>query len=103
MFAFFSSLAGAFFGFLLKYLIKRGAITFGVIGGVVTVTGLLFIALASAVSSISVVVPDSVRQGLDMVLPSNFLPCISAIFGLKTVIWFWRWKVHFLEMYAGNS
>jgi len=68
-----------------------------------TVTAVILAAAVSAINAVSVSVPSYVRDGLDMVLPSNFLTCTSTLLGLRVTGWLWKWKVHFLELYAGNG
>lgn len=99
---FLASIFGSMVGWFAQWFSKKTAIQLGIVAAVVSLTIALFGAIQLIVAGISIVIPDFVQQGIDMVIPSNFLPCVSAVVSAKVVRWVWIWKVHFIELYANT-
>ncbi|MCK5616646.1 DUF5455 family protein [Candidatus Pacearchaeota archaeon] len=98
---FFAGLIGQMMALFATWFTKRMAIQATVVVSVVALSTAVFVAIKLVIASIVLTTPSYVQQGLNMVLPSNFSFCVSALLGAKIVRWVWAWKVHFIEMYAG--
>lgn len=102
MYLFFGNILGYLFTFFAQWFTKRTAISLGIIVGIVSLSTISFAAISALISSISVVTPGFIQDGLNMIIPSNFSLCVSVLISAKLIRWAWAWKVHFIEMYVGN-
>lgn len=101
--AFFSGLFSGVITWFLQFFGKKAAIQYGIITVIVGITVTLFTAIKLSIAGLSLIVPDFIQSGFNMVIPNNFVTCISLVFGAKITRWGWAWSVHFIEISAGNN
>lgn len=53
-------------------------------------------AIKAALFAISFALPPEFVQGYNLLVPANFVPCLSAILSAKLVRWGWEWGVHII-------
>ncbi len=98
--AFISSLAGNLVAWFTRYM-SRGA-AFNLV--VVTLLVGLAVTTASSIyalaTGLSYALPSELVRALSMVIPSNAVPCVSAIFSAKLIRWVWEWQVVALSFKA---
>lgn len=61
----------------------------------------LFLAVLATIqtlcNSITPIIPAPVVTAYQWIIPSNFLPCVTAIISTQTAIWAWHWKKYAIE------
>lgn len=55
------------------------------VGAIVLVISLLYTTIDDLFSTIAVSLPPMLSQGIERILPGNFIACLSAIIGVKAV------------------
>ena len=95
---FFAGLMGAVAAFFAQWATRKLAVFLGVVTITVASTLVVFAAISSMIAGITVVVPPCIVQGFNMILPANFIPCLSTIFAARAMAWVYSWKVNFIAM-----
>ena len=66
-----------------------------------TVLAGLFVAVLASIqalcTSIVPVIPAPVLVAYRWIIPSNFVPCVTAIISTQVIIWAWHWKKYAIE------
>jgi len=90
----------AFFAGLIKSSIAilgavwgaKIAVRLVVIGIFITLFLAVLVGLSALVSGLSYVAPTMLSTVWSWVVPSNFVPCATAIISTQVTIWVWKWK-----------
>lgn len=103
--AIFTFLSGIFvtvLGWLASKMAVRFALAIASIGLTLGIALSLFLVMKAAMSGIFVATPDYVQNGINCVIPDNFVPCLSAILGLRIAMQVYRFKSDFItRLYIG--
>ena len=89
----FTSLVGFFASFVTKRLLLIAA----AVTAAVFFTGGFISALDSLFSSLAVSMPASIVIGASWVVPSNFVPCASAIISAYILRWVYDWQIKIIQ------
>lgn len=101
--AFLSSLATQVLGFFVNLKFARAvAINLTVITMVVGLTLASMTAVYIIGSGLSRVTPPYLSQAWGMFVPSNALPCISAIFSARVIRWLWSWQFYVITKVSSS-
>lgn len=81
-----------------KYVTKRFALIAVAITALITVTATFFAAINALLVSISYVAPQQLVDSFFLFMPSNAIPCISAILSAKLLRWVYDWNVRIIQL-----
>ena len=76
------------------------AIQLGDITAIVGLTLALLLVLKGIVLGISATLPPFYSQAMSLVIPTNLLPCMTAVISARIVRWVWVWQVYFIQSVA---
>ena len=91
---FLSQLAATILGWFATRVTRSVAINLTVLTMVVGLALTTALALNAIFSGLSYVVPPSLAQGFSYFVPSNAVPCLSAIFSARVIRWVWQWQFY---------
>ncbi|MBY8232004.1 DUF5455 family protein [Vibrio fluvialis] len=101
--AFLATLATNVLSFFVNLKFARSvAINLTVISMVVGLTLAAIAAVYAIGSGLFYVVPPFIPQAWGMFVPTNAVPCVSAIFSARLVRWLWSWQFYVITK-MGNS
>ncbi|MGY5584766.1 DUF5455 family protein [Vibrio cincinnatiensis] len=98
--AFLAGLAANILSFFTQRMARSIAINLTVITLIVGITLTAATAIYAIGAGLSYVAPPYVLQAWGMVVPSNAVPCISAIFAARVVRWVWSWQFYVITKMA---
>ena len=96
--AWISGIIYVFVGFLVARVGWRLGVELAVIALVTGLTVTVIGTIKAAIFAISFTLPPEFVHGYNLLVPSNFVPCLSAIFSAKVVRWAWEWSVHMIYL-----
>jgi hypothetical protein len=96
--AFLSNLVVTVAGYFSTYIGKRFAVYAAMATVLGTLTAALIAALNVLVASLAVAVPTQVCNAMGWLMPSNTVPCISAMFAARLLIWAYGRNTQFILM-----
>lgn len=92
--AFFAGLAANILSFFSVRFAKGIAINLTVVTLIVGLAATVAAAIYAIGSGISAVAPPFANQAWSYVVPSNAVPCLSAIFSARVIRWVWMWQFY---------
>ena len=99
--AFFGGLFAQMAGFFATRFTVGTAVQLAAISSIVGLTVVLLSVFHSIVYGLSVITPPYFNNAMSLIVPSNLLPCVTAIMSAKVVRWVWEWQVFFIQQVAG--
>lgn len=95
------TLFSGFASFLVTYFGKKATIGLALVATLATITGLLLVAMRTAIAAVAPVIGDSnFAVGLSIAIPPNFSACVTAISGTWTACTLYSWKREALKLFA---
>jgi hypothetical protein len=85
--------------FATKFTIST-AIQVGAIASIVGLTLILLVAFKTLMFGLTAAFPPFYSQAMSLIIPTNLLPCLTAIMSAKIVRWVWIWQVYFIQSVA---
>lgn len=92
--AFFANLAANVLAWLATRVTRATAINLTVLVMVIGLAAAVAASLYALLGALSYVTPEYVSQGFSFFLPSNAIPCTSAIISAKFIRWVWEWQFY---------
>ena len=102
-----AALLGGIFAQVVAVFATRFTVSTAVqLGAIASITGLtlfLLAALKTIMFGLTVALPPFYFQAMSLIIPSNLLPCVTAIFSARVVRWVWTWQVYFIQAVASGK
>ncbi|MGY3569731.1 DUF5455 family protein [Vibrio paucivorans] len=89
---FIGGLAAQIMGWFAVRMSKGLAWNLTVLTMVIGLTLTVAFSINVLIAGLSYVVPPYVSSGFSMFVPSNAVPCLSAIFSARVIRWVWEWQ-----------
>ncbi|KOO14399.1 hypothetical protein AKJ18_13935 [Vibrio xuii] len=97
---FLGNLAAQVLGWFAVRLSKGLALNLTVLTMVVGLALAVTISINTIFLGLSYVVPPWISDGFDFFIPSNAVPCLSAIFSARLIRWVWEWQFYAINKVA---
>ncbi|MGF1741466.1 DUF5455 family protein [Vibrio profundum] len=98
---FFGSLAAQVMAFFARKLTRGFAINLTIVVMIIGLAAGLSAAIYALFGALSFVVPPALNQAVDFFLPSNSIPCFSAVMSARLLRWVWEWQYYAITKVAG--
>ena len=98
-----SAIASGFMGFVTVFSLfvaKKFAYGGALVASVVLFTVLFTASIQTLINGIQLVVPGSVNDAMSLLMPSNYLVCISLCLSARTLLWVYDYKIAFINLKA---
>ncbi|WP_068717610.1 DUF5455 family protein [Vibrio tritonius] len=90
--AFFAGLVSNILAWFAKFFARNTAMNLTVITMLITLTTATTGAIYAVAAGLSQVLPSYVSDALGLLIPSNAIPCISAVLSARLLRWVWSWQ-----------
>ncbi|MBL4830177.1 MAG: DUF5455 family protein [Aliivibrio sp.] len=91
--AFFTTLAANLVAWFTRFMSRGAAFNLVVVSLIVGLALTATAAINTMAFGLSFVLPDELVRGISMIMPTNAVPCVSAVFSAKLVRWVWEWQL----------
>lgn len=99
--AWIATVATAFFVYLTTMMTKRLALALVAITVILSLALAFFLAIKAMIYSITVMTPDYIQNGINCIIPSNLVPCLSLVLGARIARQVYQFKVSFVHHMTG--
>lgn len=90
--AFLAGLVSNVLAWFAQYFARNTAINLTIISTLIVLTAGTTGAIYAVASGLSQIVPPYVADAWGLFIPSNAIPCISAVFSARLLRWIWSWQ-----------
>lgn len=91
---FLGQIASNILGWFAVRMTRSLAINLTVITLIIGIAAGIALSIYTIAGGLSYIVPDSLSQGFSYFVPSNAIPCISAILSARLIRWLWAWQFY---------
>ncbi|EGU31007.1 hypothetical protein VII00023_20722 [Vibrio ichthyoenteri ATCC 700023] len=82
--------------------LSRGlAINLTVLTMIIALAASIALGITLIIEGLSYVSPPGLSQGFSYFVPSNAVPCLSAIFSARIIRWVWQWQFYAITKISG--
>ena len=92
--AFISQIAATLFGWFFIAKSRQLTLNLVILTMLVALTAALTLSIYTIAAGLSYVTPPYWSQAAGMFIPSNAIPCVSAISSARLIRWVWEWKFY---------
>ncbi|NVJ58002.1 MAG: DUF5455 family protein [Vibrionaceae bacterium] len=98
---FLGQLGANILGWFAARMTRGLAMNLTILTMIIGVAALSALAIKSLITGLSYVVPPYLSLGFSFFVPSNAIPCLSAIFAARVIRWVWVWQFYAINKVAG--
>jgi len=91
---FLGQLASTVLGWFAIRLSRGLAINLTIVTMVIGLAAVMALSLLTIIKGLSYIAPPNLAAGFAYFVPSNAVPCLSAIFSARIIRWVWMWQFY---------
>lgn len=91
---FLGQLAATVLGWFAVRLSRGLAINITIVVMVIGLAAAMALSLMALIKGLSYIAPSYLSVGFSYFVPSNAIPCVSAIFSARIIRWVWMWQFY---------